>query len=99
MTVSEGDWWSGVLNGVTGSFPSTYVQPRYEMPPPRSQSSPLETTPTPQPTPRSSQPTPTQGEVTSLTKPIVAKVVVAFQALKDGQLTLLPGDLIKVTSL
>ncbi len=85
----EGDWWSGVLNGVAGSFPSNYVQPRYELAPPRSQSSPLETTPTP-------QPAPTQGEVNSLTKPIVAKVVVAFQALKDGQLSLLPGDLIKV---
>ncbi len=94
VTSTDGDWWSGQLNGITGIFPYNYVQPRYESAPPlHTQSTPVETTPT--------SATPTQGDVqdsvTSLVKPIVAKVIVAFQAQKDGQLSLLPGDLVKVT--
>ncbi len=100
VITSDGDWWSGQLNGVTGSFPYNYVQPRYESAPLHI-TTPIPTTPISfEATPIFAEATPiataTQDSVANLVNPIAAKVVVAFQAQKDGQLSLLPGDLIKV---
>ena len=93
MTSTEGVWWTGTLNGVTGNFPSNYVQPRYDAPSTQSQDSHSTAYLAP-----SKHHTESQGAVETLTKPLVAKVVVAFQAQQDGQLSLSPGDLIKVNS-
>ena len=97
VITAEGEWWSGVLNGVQGNFPSNYVQPRYELPstapaPPESQQS----QPTSHHPPPTSHHTESSGLVNVLSKSIIAKVVVAFQTQHEGQLSLSPGDLIKV---
>lgn len=31
VTRKEGDWWTGVVGGKTGVFPSNYVKPRDSM--------------------------------------------------------------------
>lgn len=84
----DGDWWTGVLDGVQGIFPSNYVQPRYEVAPPLSKIVPAHSTPP--------QNTEAQGSVSLLNKPIVARVTVPFEAQKENQLSLSYGDLVKV---
>ena len=88
MTSSDGEWWTGVLNGVTGTFPSNYVQLKQEAPASVS-STPLSSLAS-SVTSLSSLTTPSQA------KPNIARVLVAYQTSKPGQLNLTPGQLIKV---
>ena len=68
------------MNGYQGVFPSNYVQ--------------LKGNPPPTP-PTASHPNASQ-EVTVLGKPVIAKVIASYTRTKDTQLTLTPGDLVKV---
>lgn len=81
QVISKDDvWWTGMLNGVKGVFPSNYVQLRDDHRPPP---------------PTSSHPSAGQG-VTVLSKPLIAKVIASYARTKDTQLNLSPGDLVKV---
>ena len=77
----DGGWWRGELGGISGVFPSTYVQP---VPPPE-QPSPV---PVESPVPSGSAP--------AAKKRLVGRVVASFRAEQAGQLTLSPGQLVLV---
>ena len=92
MTSCDGQWWTGVLNGVAGTFPSNYVKPKQTQSSESPQAgpvSPVNSIPLPPPSP--------QTPMTPMTpKPAIARVVVAYQSTKQGQLTLSNGQLVKV---
>ena len=75
----EGEWWTGVLNGVEGVFPSNYVQ--------RTKSSPVDSTTGLQTI---------SSDVIIHTKPVIARATIAFQPDREGQLSLQPGEYIRV---
>ena len=101
VTNSEGAWWKGILNGFTGSFPYNYVQLKEVGPSPTAAptpTSPITFSATPTATP-SSVPTPSSAPSStpsSGSKPLIARVMVAYQTTKSGQLELSPGQLVKV---
>lgn len=97
VTSCDGQWWTGVLNGVTGTFPSNYVQPKQTQgsgsPQGSAQGSvsPVNSNLIPPPSPQ-----PPMTPMTPLSKPAIARVVVAYQSTKQGQLTISYGQLVKV---
>ena len=82
----EGEWWTGILNGVKGVFPCNYVQLK-----PDQQQPPMPVSPS-----GSQSSLNPEASITTHSKPLIAKVVAAFHTEKDGQLNLVQGELVKV---
>ena len=100
VTASDGDWWTGILNGIEGMFPSNYVQLKQEQSeeyraPSPSISVTSQVAAGPPPLSPSAFEASTGGPVAA-TRPLIARVVVTYQSSKPGQLSLDQGDLVKV---
>ena len=92
----DGDWWTGKLNGVFGTFPSNYLQKKGSSstsPTPSSSSSSQGTA-----HPREEKP-PLPPVNSASSKPTIARVLVDYHSTKAGQLNLAKGQLLKVTNL
>ena len=70
VTAQEGEWWTGVLRGVSGIFPSNYVQPKQR---------------TPSPTGSAASYLSEQANVVVHTTPLIARVTVGKSVSKSTQ--------------
>jgi hypothetical protein len=81
----DGDWWMGRVGEKQGIFPGNYVQPSYQKAMSYSSQSSLSASPSALAPPREPQ-----------KRPVVARVVKAYTAVGEGQLSLTPGCLVHV---
>ena len=88
VTAREGEWWTGVLNGTQGVFPYNYVQPS---------GGAARCSPTASHSSSSSSLMDVSGSVAVAVKQtLLVRAKVAFAAQQPGQLSLSPGEYIKV---